>query len=110
MEITKYTLELTSNEMFDLAYALEHRIEADLSLTTPIKDDSIFNDFECEVKLLQGFVDNGYQLTVSAKSGEGHSIWSKKEKNYDWTEEWFKDLLKQRRKEFVAKTKVNDKK
>ena len=34
MEITKYTVELTRSEMFDLAYALEHQIEADLSLTT----------------------------------------------------------------------------
>jgi len=106
MEITKYTLELTGDEMFDLAYALDQYIENSVA-HFPLTADLV--EFEGEVKLLQGFVDNGYGLTVSAKSKEGHPTWSKKKKNYDWTEEWFKDLLKQRRKEFAAKTKVNDK-
>jgi len=105
MEITKYTLELTSEEMFDLAYALENRIETDLSLTTPLKDDALFNDFECELKMLQEFVSRfGYVLDVSEKTEKGYK-WESNPKNYDWTEDWLKALLKQRRKELAAKTK-----
>ena len=100
MEITKYTLELTSSEMFDLAYALEKQIDADLSLTTPLKSDGIFNDFECELKVLQEFVSSfGYKLDVPKKSEQGWLSESNK-KYYDWTEDWLKALLKQRRKEF----------
>ena len=101
MEITKYTLELTSNEMFDLAYALEKQIDADLSLTTPVKDDGIFNDFECELKVLQEFVSSfGYKLDVPQKSEHGY-LHESKIKYYDCTEDWLKALLKQRRKELV---------
>ena len=109
MEITKYTLELTSSEMCDLAYALEKQIEADLSLTTPLKSDGIFNVFECELKILQEFVSSfGYKLDVPKKSEQGWLHESNK-KHYDWTEDWLKALLKQRRKELAAKNKVNDK-
>ena len=105
MEITKYTLELTSSEMFDLAYALEHQIEADLSLTTPPKDDGIFNDFESELKTLQKLVSSfGYKLDVPKKSEHGWLHESNK-KYYDWTEDWLKALLKQRRKELAPKKK-----
>ena len=107
MEITKYTLELTSNEMFDLAYALEHQIEADLSLTTPLKSDGIFNDFECELKILQEFVSSfGYKLDVSRRTENGYK-WENNPKKYDNAEDWLKALLKQRRKELA--TKNNDK-
>ena len=107
MEITKYTVELTRSEMFDLAYALEHQIEADLSLTTPPKDDGIFNDFECELKVLQEFVSSfGYKLNVSCKTECGQFWKSPNEtKYYDWTEDWLKALLKQRRKELALKKK-----
>ena len=107
MEITKYTLELTSNEMFDLAYSLEHQIEADLSLTTPLKDDGIFNDFKSELKILQEFVSSfGYKLDVSCKTDCGEFWKSPNEtKYYDWTEDWLKALLKQRRKELALKKK-----
>ena len=105
MEITKYTLELTSSEMFDLAYSLEKQIDADLSLTTPLKDDGIFNDFASELKTLQEFVSSfGYKLNVPKKSEQGWLHESNK-KYYDWTEDWLKDLLKQRREELAAKTK-----
>ena len=101
MEITKYTLELTSSEMFDLAYALEKQIDADLSLTTPLKSDGIFNDFECELKILQEFVSSfGYKLDVPQKSEHGY-LHESKIKYYDCTEDWLKALLKQRRKELV---------
>ena len=107
MEITKYTVELTRSEMFDLAYALEHQIEANLSLTTPLKDDGIFNDFECELKVLQEFVSSfGYKLNVSCKTECGQFWKSPNEtKYYDWTEDWLKALLKQRRKELALKKK-----
>jgi len=105
MEITKYTLELTSSEMFDLAYALEHQIEADLSLTTPLKDDGIFNDFECELKILQEFVSSfGYKLDVSGRTENGYK-WENNPKKYDIAEDWLKALLKQRRKELALKKK-----
>ena len=105
MEITKYTLELTSSEMFDLAHALEHRIEADLSLTTPLKDDGIFNDFESELKTLQEFVSSfGYKLDVSCKTENGYK-WENNPKKYDIAEDWLKALLKQRRKELALKKK-----
>ena len=107
MEITKYTLELTSNEMFELAYALEKQIDADLSLTTPLKSDGIFNDFECELKILQEFVSSfGYKLDVSRRTECGQFWKSPNEtKYYNWTEDWLKALLKQRRKELAAKNK-----
>ena len=105
MGITKYTLELTSDEMFDLAYALEHQIEADLSLTTPLKDDGIFNDFECELKILQEFVSSfGYKLDVSGRTENGYK-WENNPKKYDIAEDWLKALLKQRRKELALKKK-----
>ena len=105
MEITKYTLELTSSEMFDLAYALEHQIEADLSLTTPLKDDALFNDFESELKTLQGFVSSfGYKLDVTERTENGYK-WEDNPKKYDIAEDWLKALLKQRRKELAAKSK-----
>jgi len=109
MEITKYTLELTSNEMFDLAYALEKQIDADLSLTTPLKSDGIFNNFECELKILQEFVSSfGYKLNVSCKTERGQFWKSPNEtKYYDWTEDWLKDLLKQRRKE-LKRAKIQE--
>jgi len=109
MEITKYTLELTSNEMFDLAYALEKQIDADLSLTTPLKDDEILNDFECELKILQEFVSSfGYKLDVSCKTECGQFWKSPNEtKYYDWTEDWLKALLKQRRKE-LERAKIQE--
>ena len=107
MEITKYTLELTSNEMFELAYALEHQIEANLSLTTPLKDDGIFNDFESELKTLQKFVSSfGYKLDVPKKSERGW-LHESNNKYYDWTEDWLKDLLKQRRKE-LERAKIQE--
>jgi len=107
MEITKYTLELTSNEMFDLAYALEKQIDADLSLTTPVKDDGIFNDFECELKVLQEFVSSfGYKLDVPQKSEHGY-LHESKIKYYDCTEDWLKALLKQRRKE-LERAKIKE--
>ena len=105
MEITKYTLELTGDEMFDWAYALEHQIEADLSLTTPLKSDGIFNDFESELKTLQKFVSSfGYKLDVSRRTENGYE-WENNPKKYDIAEDWLKALLKQRRKELAAKTK-----
>ena len=105
MEITKYTLELTSNEMFDLAYALEKQIDADLSLTTPLKSDGIFNDFECELKILQEFVSSfGYKLDVSGRTENGYK-WENNPKKYDIAEDWLKALLKQRRKELALKKK-----
>ena len=105
MEITKYTLELTSSEMFDLAYALEHQIDADLSLTTPPKDDGIFNDFESELKILQELVSSfGYKLDVSCKTENGYK-WENNPKKYDIAEDWLKALLKQRRKELALKKK-----
>ena len=107
MEITKYTLELTSNEMFDLAYALEKQIDADLSLTTPLKSDGIFNDFECELKILQEFVSSlGYKLDVPQKSEHGY-LHESKIKYYDCTEDWLKALLKQRRKE-LERAKIQE--
>ena len=109
MEITKYTLELTSSEMFDLAYALEKQIDADLSLTTPVKDDGIFNDFECELKILQEFVSGfGYKLDVSRRTECGQ-FWkgSTENKYYDCTEDWLKALLKQRRKE-LERAKIQE--
>ena len=108
MEITKYTLELTSSEMFDLAYALEKQIEADLSLTTPVEDDEIHNNFESELKILQEFVSSfGYKLDVGERTKEGYK-WESNPYHHDWTEDWLKALLKQRRKELAAKNKVND--
>ena len=105
MEITKYTLELTSNEMFDLAYALEKQIDADLSLTTPLKSDGIFNDFECELMILQEFVSSfGYKLDVSGRTENGYE-WENNPKKYDIAEDWLKALLKQRRKELALKKK-----
>ena len=105
MEITKYTLELTSSEMFDLAYALEKQIDADLSLTTPLKSDGIFNDFECELKILQEFVSSfGYKLDVSGRTENGYE-WENNPKKYDIAEDWLKALLKQRRKELALKKK-----
>jgi len=107
MEITKYTLELTNGEMFDLAYALEKQIDADLSLTTPVKDDGIFNDFECELKVLQEFVSSfGYKLDVPQKSEHGY-LHESKIKYYDCTEDWLKALLKQRRKE-LERAKIKE--
>ena len=107
MEITKYTLELTSSEMFDLAYSLEKQIDADLSLTTPVKDDGIFNDFECELKVLQEFVSSfGYKLDVPQKSEHGY-LHESKIKYYDCTEDWLKALLKQRRKE-LERAKIQE--
>jgi len=95
--------------MFDLAFALEHQIDADLSLTTPLKDDEMHNDFESELKVLQEFVSSfGYKLGVSERTEHG-VLWESNKKYYDWTEDWLKALLKQRRKELAAKTKVNDK-
>ena len=109
MGITKYTLELTSNEMFDLAYALEKQIEADLSLTTPLKNDALFNDFESELNILQEFVSSfGYKLDVTERTENGYK-WENNPKKYDTAEDWLKALLKQRRKELAAKNKVNDK-
>ena len=107
MEITKYTLELTSSEMFDLAYSLEKQIDADLSLTTPLKSDGIFNDFESELKVLQEFVSSfGYKLDVPQKSEHGYLHESNK-KYYDCTEDWLKALLKQRRKE-LERAKIQE--
>ena len=107
MEITKYTVELTNGEMFDLAYALEKQIDADLSLTTPLKSDGIFNDFESELKVLQEFVSSfGYKLDVPKKSEHGWLHESNK-KYYDCTEDWLKDLLKQRRKE-LERAKIKE--
>ena len=106
MKITKYTLELTSGEMFDLAYALEHQIEADLSLTTPLKDDGIFNDFESGLKILQEFVGSfGYKLDVSRRTENGYK-WENNPKKYDIAEDWLKALLKQRRKELALKKEI----
>jgi len=94
--------------MFDLAYALEHQIEADLSLTTPLKDDALFNDFESELKTLQEFVSSfGYKLDVTERTENGFK-WENNPKKYDIAEDWLKALLKQRRKELAAKNKVND--
>ena len=94
--------------MFDLAYSLEKQIDADLSLTTPLKSDGIFNDFECELKILQEFVSSfGYKLDVSCKTENGYK-WENNPKKYDNAEGWLKALLKQRRKELAAKNKVND--
>ena len=109
MEITKYTVELTGDEMFDWAYALEHQIDADLSLTTPLKDDGIFNDFESELKTLQKFVSSfGYKLDVSRKTDCGQFWKSPNEtKYYDCTEDWLKALLKQRRKE-LERAKIKE--
>ena len=105
MEITKYTVELTSEEMFDLAYALEHQIEADLSLTTPLKDDGIFNNFESELETLQKFVFGfGYKLDVSRRTENGYK-WENNPNKYDFAEDWLKALLKQRRKELALKKK-----
>jgi len=105
MEILKYTITLTSDEMYDLAYALENQIESDLSLNHPLKADGIFNSFESELQMLQEFVSNsGYILEVSKKTEHG-TLWEKKPQHYDNTDEWLRALLKQRRKELAAKTK-----
>ena len=102
MEIKTFTVELTANDMFELGYALEKSIESDLSLSTEPNTDEHFNDFESELELLQTFVNNGQTLTVSKKTDTG-SIWESNPKKYGYATDWFKALLKQRRKEFKAK-------
>jgi len=64
------------------------------------EEDAGRNDSEEDLKILQTFVDFGYQLDVSKKSHGGHTVWEPDAKTYSDTEEWFKDLLKQRRKEY----------
>lgn len=110
MEITKYTLELDGNEMFELCYALQDTIENRINLTDNPKADKIFNEPEAELKLLQDFIDNTSQtLTVSERSEDGKAWkWVKNQKQYTDAEEWFEALLKQRRKEHDRQNKKNN--
>ena len=76
---------------------------------TPLKSDGIFNDFECELKILQEFVSGfGYKLDVSRRTECGQ-FWkgSTENKYYDWTEDWLKALLKKRRKE-LERAKIKE--
>lgn len=105
MEITKYTLEIDSGEMFELAYALEHYIDSNITIIDNAKTLKILNDFEIELRLLNTFVDSfGYSLSVSKKTKEGYTMHESKTKYYDNAEEWFDALLKQR----VKESKVNN--
>ena len=107
MNITKYTLELTNSEMYDLAYALENSIENMLTFGKDKKHDATFNEFEDELKLLETFCqDFGYSMSIHHRTEDGKGYrWGKDTKRYTDAEEWFKALLKQRRKEYDAKTK-----
>ena len=104
MNISKYTVELTQGEMFDLAYALEAYIEKNIMITSKPKDDSFLNEFSEELRLLETFTSRGfgYRLTVSKKSDVG-TLWEPGAKTYDSAEEWLTALLKQRRKEYDTK-------
>jgi len=100
MKIKKYTIELTWSEMYDLASALEHYIESNLTLNTDPKRDEFLNDFETECGLLNEFINScGYTLSVSEKTIEGYCK-GISGKIYQNAEDWLKALLKQRRKEY----------
>lgn len=87
MNVKKYTIELTGDEMFDLVYALESYIESNITTTHPPNRDDAYNDFTAELKLLEDFRSSfGYNLNIKGKS-------------YDWAEDWLKDLIKAKRKE-----------
>ena len=99
MQVKNITVTLRPAEMFDLAYSLEHSIDLDIIIGKDSASDIILNDFESELNLLQTFVDYGYSLDISKKTKEGYSLYESNKKKYTDTQEWFKDLLKQRRKE-----------
>ena len=104
MNIETYTVTLNRDEMFDIAYALESDISSDLTFTDDKKNDYMLNEQEHVLELLQRFVsDFGYRLTVSEKTVEGYIVFDTEAEVYRDAEEWFKALLKQRRKEFDAK-------
>ena len=73
-------------------------VYSDIIIGKDAASDKIINDFESELNLLQTFVEYGYTLNIKRKSTDGHNIWENR-KSYKDTQEWFKDLLKQRRKE-----------
>ena len=90
MKTTKITLQLTPDELFDLAYALEAQIKEAVKETdnTNVKD---FIEWECEneVKMLRHFMFyHGY--TAHTNATENFIDY----KDFHQVDEWLNSLMK----------------
>ena len=92
METTKITLELTHNELYDLAYALQETIERN------IKDDRLPMKYwkdgvEAECKLLYHFVRyHSYSMSMPGNDLKDY-------KEYNDVDEWVEALIAQKNAE-----------
>ena len=109
MEISKYTLQLSSGEMFEMAHAIMDSIEMRVSEEAVRGWNTKLWELESELKLLQTFSGRGYgfELTVDKRVEGSNNIshWEPNPKTYHDAEEWFEALLKQRKKEYGEKNK-----
>ncbi len=86
MKTTFVTLELTTDELFDLAYALEESIERHIK-DCCLSEEYTRNDIKAECDLLEHFV-RYHSYTLHA-TGEGWTEY----KTFDSVEEWVKALF-----------------
>ena len=96
MKTRKIILEITPNEAFELAYALEYYISDIIGKERHIGILTM-DDMEAERKILQHFVDEGYYIYI--KTG---SIKDYRNPVRD-VDDWYKALVKKRKKELSTK-------
>ena len=101
MKTTTINLELTTDELFDIAYALEEYVKNAVKYRH-VKTVQYVLDIECksETDLLQHFINHhGYTLTVYPKLFGGT-------KEFFYVDDWLKYLMKDELKSRKEKEKL----
>jgi hypothetical protein len=99
MKTRKIILEITPDEAFDLAYAMEEYIVNCVKEARSIKMLD-FEDLESVRDILQYFVNEGYHIYIKTGSMKDY------EKPYRHVDEWYKALVKKRKKELSTSASV----
>jgi hypothetical protein len=99
MKTRKIILEITPDEAFDLAYAMENYITMCINEAKTV-NMFLYEDFKSECAILQHFVNEGFNLYVHTQSIKDY------EKPYRDVDEWYKALVKKRKKELSTSASV----
>lgn len=111
MKTTKITLEITPDEAFEIAYAIEWYIKDCVDSCVSVSlIDYMNDDAKTNLSILEHFVDSGYVLSISRKEFQSYKRYKtvkefQSHKYYKTVDEWYKALVANKKKELKAVVK-----
>ena len=107
MKTKTVTIQLTTDEVFELAYALEAQIVQMVEEAVEHKTTKLFlhDDCETEIKILGHFVEyHGYRLLINTNPQDFTA------KYFHYVDDWYEFLIKQTIKNAKNKAETDAKK